>query len=416
MKDVLAVILGGGRGTRLFPLTKVRSKPAVPIGGKFRLIDIPISNCLHWGVKKIFVLTQFNTASLHRHISNTYKFDGFSKGFLQILAAQQTIENSNWYEGTADAVRKNISYIKSKDVKYVVILSGDQLFRINLKEFVKFHEANNSEITIASKPIRREEAEEFGMLKISKDKKIIDFFEKPKDLAIVDTLFNEDEIVGEKGGLNYLASMGIYIFNKDVLVDLLENSEYEDFGKQIIPESIKKKRVFSYVFNDYWEDIGTIKSFFEANLDFASTLPKFNFYDEDAPIYTNARFLPGSKIKHCSINATLISDGSILEGSEIINSVIGIRSKIRGGSSLDRVVMMGADYFEDNDKEGAKLGVGNCCIIRNAILDKNVRIGNNVVIDYKGKEKTVDKGNYHIVDGIVIIPKGSIIPDNTIIT
>ncbi len=416
MKDVLAVILGGGRGTRLFPLTKVRSKPAVPIGGKFRLIDIPISNCLHWGVKKIFVLTQFNTASLHRHISNTYKFDGFSKGFLQILAAQQTIENSNWYEGTADAVRKNISYIKSKDVKYVVILSGDQLFRINLKEFVKFHEANNSEITIASKPIRREEAEEFGMLKISKDKKIIEFFEKPKDLAIVDTLFNEDEIVGEKGGLNYLASMGIYIFNKDVLVDLLENSKHEDFGKQIIPESIKKKNVYSYVFNDYWEDIGTIKSFFEANLDFASTLPKFNFYDEDAPIYTNARFLPGSKIKHCSINATLISDGSILEGSEIINSVIGIRSKIRGGSSLDRVVMMGADYFEDNDKEGAKLGVGNCCIIRNAILDKNVRIGNNVVIDYKGKEKTVDKGNYHIVDGIVIIPKGSIIPDNTIIT
>ncbi len=413
MKDVLAIILGGGRGTRLFPLTKVRSKPAVPIGGKFRLIDIPISNCLHWGIKKIFVLTQFNTASLHKHISGTYKFDGFSKGFLQILAAQQTIENTNWYEGTADAVRKNLSYIKGRDVKYVVILSGDQLFRINLKEVIEFHKENNSEITIASKPIKREEAEEFGMLKISEDKKILDFFEKPKDLSIVDSLFNKDEIVGETGGLNYLASMGIYIFNKDVLVDALEKSEHEDFGKQIIPESIKTKRVFSYVFNDYWEDIGTIKSFFEANLDFASVVPKFNFYDEDAPIYTNARFLPGSKVKHCIINQTLISDGSILEGSEITDSVIGIRSIVRSGSTLNRVVMMGADYFEKKDEKSTKLGIGHGCIIKNTILDKNVRIGNNVIIDYQGKEQTVDKGKYHIVDGIVIIPKGIMIPDNT---
>ncbi len=413
MKDVLAIILGGGRGTRLFPLTKIRSKPAVPIGGKFRLIDIPISNCLHWGIKKIFVLTQFNTASLHKHISGTYKFDGFSKGFLQILAAQQTLENTNWYEGTADAVRKNLSYIKGRDVKYVVILSGDQLFRINLKEFVNFHKENNSEITIASKPIKREEAEEFGMLKINEDKKILDFFEKPKDLSIVDSLFNKDEIVGETGGLNYLASMGIYIFNKDVLVDALENSEHEDFGKQIIPESIKTKRVFSYVFNDYWEDIGTIKSFFEANLDFASVVPKFNFYDEEAPIYTNARFLPGSKVKHCIINQTLISDGSILEGSEITDSVIGIRSIVRSGSTLNRVVMMGADYFEKKEENNVKLGIGHGCVIKNAILDKNVRIGNNVIIDYQGKEQTVDKGKYHIVDGIVIIPKGIMIPDNT---
>ena len=413
MKEVLAVILGGGRGTRLFPLTKIRSKPAVPIGGKFRLIDIPISNCLHSGIKKIFVLTQFNTQSLHKHITNTYKFDGFSKGFLQILAAQQTIENTNWYEGTADAVRKNLSYIKRSDIKYIAILSGDQLYRINLREFINFHKDNNSEITIASKPIRREEAEEFGMLKISEDKKILDFFEKPKDLSIVDTLYNKDEIVGESGGLNYLASMGIYIFNKDTLIDILESTEHEDFGKQIIPESIKKKRVFSYVFNDYWEDIGTIKSFFEANLDFASIVPKFNFYDEISPIYTNARFLPGSKIMHCNVNQSLISDGSILEGSDISNSVIGIRSIIRTGSSLDRVVMMGSDYYEKDDNNNLKIGIGNNCIIKNAILDKNVRIGNNVIIDYQGNEPLIENDLYHIVDGVVIVPKGIEIPDNT---
>jgi len=413
MKDVLAIILGGGRGTRLYPLTKVRSKPAVPIGGKFRLIDIPISNCLHWGVKKIFVLTQFNTASLHKHISSTYKFDGFSKGFLQILAAQQTLENTDWYEGTADAVRKNLSYIRNKDVKYIVILSGDQLFRINLKEIIKFHAEKKSDITIASKPIRREEAQEFGMLKISKDKRIVDFFEKPKELSIVDSLYNNEKVIGQTGGLNYLASMGIYIYNKDVLINALESSDYEDFGKQIIPEAIKKSRVYSYIFNDYWEDIGTIRAFFEANLDFASPIPKFNFYDEDAPIYTNARFLPGSKIKDCKINQTLISEGSILEGSKIINSVIGIRSIIRAGSSLNRVVMMGADYYEKHSKKNANLGVGNGCIINNAILDKNVRIGNNVVMDYQGSEKNVDKEKYHIVDGIVIIPKGTVIPDNT---
>ena len=323
MKNVLAVILGGGQGTRLFPLTRFRAKPAVPIGGKFRLIDIPISNCLHWGVKKIYVLTQFNTASLHRHITNTYKFDGFSKGFCQILAAQQTFDNKKWYQGTADAVRKNIHFIKNQPVDYVVILSGDQLFRINLREFYNFHRDSWSDITIAAKPINRDLASSFGILKIDESKRIIDFVEKPSDNRVLDGMFTPANFFGEDAKENFLASMGIYFFNKDVLVKLLEENEKEDFGKQIIPDSIRRCRVHSYIFNDYWEDIGTIGSFFEANLDFAEPVPKFNFYDEDVPIFTHARFLPGSKIKNCHIDHALISEGSILEGSKISHAVVG---------------------------------------------------------------------------------------------
>lgn len=413
MKNVLAVILGGGQGTRLFPLTKFRAKPAVPIGGKFRLIDIPISNCIHWGVKKIFILTQFNTMSLHKHITNTYKFDGFSKGFLHILAAQQTIDDKNWYQGTADAVRKNLRYIKSSEVDYVVILSGDQLYRINISEFISFHKKSKADITIASKPINRKDAQGLGILKIDQKRRIIDFAEKPEDNSILDSLFNPLDYLGGSVKENYLASMGIYIFNKKVLLELLENNTKEDFGKEIIPESIKEKRVFSYIFDSYWEDIGTIGSFFEANLDFAAPVPQFNFYDEVNPIYSHGRSLPGSKIRSSEIDNSLISEGSIIENSKISESVVGVRSIIEEGSELNRVVMMGADFYRDLANPGKnKVGIGKNCFLKNVIIDKNVRIGDGVVINYNGV-KDVETDLYHIVDRIVVIPKNIKIPDNT---
>ena len=415
MKNVLAVILGGGQGKRLYPLTKYRAKPAVPIGGKFRLIDIPISSCLHSNVRKIYVLTQFNTTSLHRHIATTYKFDGFLKGFLQILAAQQTIENKNWYQGTADAVRKNLDYIKNLNVDYIVILSGDQLYRIDIRDFICFHKEKKADITIASKPINREEVKSFGILKIDKRRKIIDFMEKPQSNDLLDNLFHPSLYIGCDIDKNFIASMGIYIFNKEVLMEVLEKNMNEDFGKQIIPDSIKTHNVYSYIFNGYWEDIGTIKSFFEVNLDFANPVPKFNFYDENNTIFTHDRFLPGSKIKNCVINHALISDGSILEGSKISHSVVGLRAIIKEGSTLERVVIMGADFYgEAKTIDASEMGVGKNCFIRNDIIDKNVRIGDNVVIDYKGdKTKKKECGSFHIIDGIVVVPKNGEIPANT---
>jgi glucose-1-phosphate adenylyltransferase len=423
MKDVLAIILGGGRGARLYPLTKFRAKPAVPIGGKFRLIDIPISNCLHWNIRKIMVLTQFNTASLHRHIAQSYRFDGFSDGFLQILAAQQTIDDSNWYQGTADAVRKNIHYIKHQKVNTVVILSGDQLYRINLHDFINYHKENKADITIAVKPVQRELAGEFGILQIDDHRRIIRFVEKPKTAVLLDELFTPDAYLGlDEKKLNYIASMGIYIFKKDVLIDLLEHNVKEDFGREVIPDSIAGHQVFAYVFNDYWEDIGTIKAFFEANLDFANPIPHFDFYNETAPIYTRKRFLPGSKIENCEIHYSLISEGSIIEGSKLTNTVIGIRSIIRGSTYLERVVMMGADYYESLEEKAenairrrSPIGIGRNCVIRNAILDKNVRMGDGVrILNEKGLVN-FEHERYNIVDGIVVIPKDMEIPDNFVI-
>ncbi len=418
MKNVLAVILGGGQGKRLFPLTRYRAKPAVPVGGKFRLIDIPMSNCIHWDIRKIYVLTQFNTVSLHRHIFNTYKFDRFSTGFVQILSAQETTQGRDWYQGTADAVRKNINFIKNQAVEVVVILSGDQLFRLNLKEFVQFHLEKNAEISIASTPVASDSTCSYGILKVNQEQKVIDFVEKPQDREILDKLEVPVEIMNmdgrEKFNHPFLASMGIYIFNKDVLINLLEENQDTDFGKQIIPISIKNHRVYTYVFTGYWEDIGTIRAFFEANLDFANPVPKFNFYDEYEPIYTNARFLPGSKIKNCEINCALLCEGSILEGSKISNSVIGIRAIIKEGSTLDHVVMMGADYYGDAPSvDTSKMGIGKNCFIRNTILDKNVRVGDNVIIDYNGTAKEIETELYHIIDGIVVVPKNIYIPANT---
>jgi glucose-1-phosphate adenylyltransferase len=423
MKNVLAIILGGGRGTRLYPLTKFRAKPAVPIGGKFRLIDIPISNCLHWNIRKIMVLTQFNTASLHRHISQSYRFDGFSDGFLQILAAQQTIEDSNWYQGTADAVRKNIHYIKQQKVEHVVVLSGDQLYRINLQAFMDYHLEKNADITIAVKPVPRQQAGDFGILQVDDLLRIVKFVEKPKENALLDELFTPSIILGTQDeNLNYIASMGIYIFKKDVLIDLLEHNVKEDFGREVIPAALADRQVFAFVFTDYWEDIGTIKAFFEANLDFANPFPRFDFYNEDTPIYTRKRFLPGSKIEHCDVHYSLISDGSIIEGSKLSNTVIGTRSIVRANTYLERVVMMGADYYEsveekseDARRQRCQVGIGRNCIIRNAILDKNVRIGEGVrILNEKGLVN-FDHDRYNIVDGIVVVPKNVEIPDGFVI-
>jgi len=418
MKNTLAVILGGGRGTRLYPLTKFRAKPAVPIGGKFRLIDIPISNCLHWNIRKIMVLTQFNTASLHRHIAQSYRFDGFSDGFLQILAAQQTIEDSNWYQGTADAVRKNIHYIKHPKVGTVVILSGDPLYRITLQEFMRCHQENGAEITIAVKPVPRAKAGDFGILQTDDRRRIVRFVEKPKGDALLDELATPPSYLGLRdASLTHIASMGIYIFKKDVLIDLLEHNVKEDFGREVIPDAIAGRRVFAYVFNDYWEDIGTIKAFFEANLDFANPIPHFDFYNEEAPIFTRKRFLPGSKIENCDVHYSLISDGSIIEGSKLSNTVIGTRSVIRANSYLERVVMMGADFYEsaeekaENERRGRPpVGISRDCIVRNAILDKNVRLGAGArILNEKGLlNYTHDR--YSIVDGITVIPKDMEIP------
>lgn len=423
MKNTLAVILGGGRGTRLYPLTKFRAKPAVPIGGKFRLIDIPISNCLHWNIRKIMVLTQFNTASLHRHISQSYRFDGFSDGFLQILAAQQTIEDSNWYQGTADAVRKNLHYIKHQKVGTVVILSGDQLYRINLKDFMRCHQENGADITIAVKPVARSQAGEFGILQTDDTRRIVRFVEKPKGEALLDELATPPAYLGLRdAALTHIASMGIYIFKKDVLIDLLEHNVKEDFGREVIPDAIGARRVFAYVFNDYWEDIGTVKAFFEANLDFANPIPRFDFYNEEAPIYTRKRFLPGSKIENCDVHYSLISEGSIIEGSKLTNTVIGTRSVIRANTYLERVVMMGADYYEsaeekaENGRRGRPpVGIGRDCVVRNAILDKNVRIGPGArLLNEKGLVNyTHDR--YSIVDGIIVVPKDMEIPAGFVI-
>jgi len=423
MKNVLAVILGGGRGTRLYPLTKFRAKPAVPIGGKFRLIDIPISNCLHWNIRKIMVLTQFNTASLHRHIAQSYRFDSFSDSFLQILAAQQTIEDSDWYQGTADAVRKNIHYIKNQDVSEVVVLSGDQLYRINLREFMDYHLESKADITIAVKPVPREHAGEFGILQIDDRRRIVRFVEKPLEKIQLDELFTPSSYLGlPDSDLNYIASMGIYVFKKDILIDLLEHNVKEDFGREVIPEAIHDRQVFAYVFTDYWEDIGTIKAFFEANLDFANPIPRFDFYDEEAPIYTRKRFLPGSKIENCDVHYSLISEGSIIEGSKLTNTVIGIRSIIRANTYLERVVMMGADYYESDEEKAedarrqrCPVGIGRNCVIRNAILDKNVRLGEGVrILNGQGLVNFTHE-RYSIVDGITVVPKDMEIPAGFVI-
>ncbi|MBI1177430.1 glucose-1-phosphate adenylyltransferase [bacterium] len=423
--SVLSVIMGGGQGTRLFPLTRERSKPAVPLAGKYRLVDIPISNCINSGMKQIYLLTQFNSASLHRHISQSYKFDHFSGGFVEILAAEQTFTDNTWYQGTADAVRKNLVHLLNRDFDYLVILSGDQLYRMDLQRIVGEHVENKAELTIATLPVDRQAATSLGILRINEQGRVIQFEEKPKDPALLDTLMLDPQtrsnlqVAGDQE--LYLASMGIYVFNRDVLIRLLDNT-HADFGKHIIPGAIHSHDVYAHIFEGYWEDIGTIRSFFDANLDVTSELPRFNFFDMSAPIFTRPRFLPASKINGAAIDHAIISDGCIINRCQISHSLVGIRSLIGEGSRLHRVICMGNDYYESRESidEFAsagipKIGVGRNTRIENAIIDKNARIGDNVVISPEGKEENADHPLYFIRDGIVIIPKAGVVPHNTVI-
>lgn len=422
---VLSVIMGGGQGSRLFPLTKERAKPAVPLAGKYRLVDIPISNCINSGLRRIYLLTQFNSASMHRHISQSYKFDHFSGGFVEILAAEQTYSNTSWYQGTADAVRKNMIHFMNHDWDYLLILSGDQLYRMDFHDIVDQHTESGAGITIATIPVERLAAQSLGLMQINQDRQIVRFVEKPKDPAVLDSIrlpeeWHERLGIHAKGEL-FLASMGIYVFNRDVLKRLLETPT-TDFGKEIIPRSIETEKVFSYVFEGYWEDIGTIRAFFDANLDLASDLPRFNFFDMSAPIFSRPRFLPGSKVNGAHIDHAIISDGCILNDARISRSIIGLRCLVGPGTSLHRVIMLGSDYYEsqqsimENEAAGQpRVGIGKNTRIENTIVDKNARIGDNVVISPAGKPETVDHPNYYIRDGIVIIPKNGVIPNGTVI-
>jgi glucose-1-phosphate adenylyltransferase len=423
--NVLSIIMGGGQGTRLFPLTKERSKPAVPLAGKYRLVDIPISNCINSGLRRIYVLTQFNSASLHRHISQSYKFDHFSGGFVEILAAEQTFTDASWYQGTADAVRKNLIHVLNHDFEYLLILSGDQLYRMDFRTIIEQHAKSKADITIATIPVGRAEAESFGIMHIDAERRITRFEEKPKDPALQDAM-RLDRASYEMLGITddrelFLASMGIYVFNREVMVELLKNKD-ADYGKHIIPNAIKSNRVFSYVYQGYWEDIGTIRAFFEANLDVTSELPRFNFFDMSAPIFSRPRFLPGSKINGAHIDHAVVSDGCIINHARIFNSIIGVRSIVGKGSELRRVIGLGCDYYEsavsirDGLAQGRpSVGIGENTRIENAIIDKNARIGDNVVISPAGKPEHVDHPLYFIRDGIVIIPKNGVIPSGTVI-
>jgi glucose-1-phosphate adenylyltransferase len=422
---VLSVIMGGGQGTRLFPLTKERSKPAVPLAGKYRLVDIPISNCINSALRRIYLLTQFNSASLHRHISQSYKFDHFYGGFVEILAAEQTFSDTSWYQGTADAVRKNLVHLLNQDFEYVLILSGDQLYRMDFRLILTQHVDTSADLTISTIPVSRAEAQSLGIMQMNEERRITRFEEKPKEAALLDSLRLERDWYSRLGieGENefFLASMGIYVFNRDVLLELLNNT-LTDFGKHIIPEAIESHRVYSSIFQGYWEDIGTIRSFFEANLDVTSELPRFNFFDMTSPIFTRPRFLPGSKINGAEIDHAVVSDGCIINHSKITHSIVGIRSIVGAGTHLHRTILLGCDYFESeasilqNEAAGRpRLGIGTNSRIENAIIDKNARIGNNVVVSPAHKPENMDHPLYYIRDGVVIIPKGGIIPHGTIV-
>ncbi|MDO6993117.1 glucose-1-phosphate adenylyltransferase [Brachyspira innocens] len=424
--NTVALILGGGRGTRLYPLVKARSKPAVSLGGQYRMIDIPVSNCINSGFRNIYVITQFNSASLNNHIYNAYRFDNFSGGHVSILAAEQTDTNIDWYQGTADAVRKNLSHFDNEFVNNVVILSGDQVYRMNYNVMLQHMLETGADIVVGTVPVVREDAKGFGVMLVNKRGQITNFHEKPKEDEALDALKLSEEQKKmfniEDPNKEYLASMGIYVFRHSVLKELLADVSMIDFGKDIIPEAIKKYKVYSYAFQGYWEDVGTIKAYFEANISFGSKNPPFDFYDENAPIYTHVRYLSPSKVEKANITSSIIADGCRIENATIKECVIGVRSVVQSGSTLERVVMMGSDYYEDNDdierlnvRHIPKIGIGKKCTLKNVIIDKNVRIGNDVVITNKKKIQHQDSEFYCIRDGIVIIPKNTIVKSGTII-
>lgn len=416
----LAIIMGGGAGTRLFPLTKERAKPAVPLGGKYRLVDIPISNCLNSGIRSIYVLTQFNSMSLHRHINASYKFDNFTPSFVEILAAQQTPEGSHWYQGTADAVRQNLRYFLERPVDYYIILSGDQLYRMDYRHVLRQHLETNSDITVGTIPVNRSAATGFGIMHTDEKRRIIEFVEKPKDPQVLDGLRIPSDLLRSIGQSHdadlYQASMGIYVFKREVLKECLDN-DFADFGKNIIPATIRNYKVTAYIFQGYWEDIGTIAAFFEANLNLTDPSPKFSFSEPGAPVYTHPRFLPASIVRSTSFDRSLVCDGCIIDKASVEHSIIGIRSVIGSDSVVKDVILMGADYYEtDPGRSGGDapgIGIGRGCDIRKAIIDKNARIGDNVVISPEGKDKEMNGEGFYIRDGIVVIPKNGVIASGT---
>ena len=413
LDNVLAIILGGGVGKRLYPLTKQRSKPAVPIAGKYRLIDVPISNCINSDIHQIAVLTQFNSVSLHRHITQTYNFDAFHRGWVQILAAEQTPRSSDWYQGTADAVRKQLFEIKHTQADCVIILAGDHLYRMDYTELAHFHWEHQADITVAVQPVKADEAYRFGLLKRTQDKRITAFVEKPRDPEVLSKFVSREDEAAP-----YLGSMGIYMFNTQVLIDILEDTTYDDFGGQVIPNAIPEHTVFGFDFDDYWEDIGTIRSFYETNLLLARPNSPFNFSDPVSPIYTHPRFLPGSVIDGASLQNVMLADGCQIHRSEINGAVIGLRSQIADGAKIERTIIMGADYYDtpgEPMKGGIPIGIGQNCHIEGAIIDKNVRMGEGVVIRSFPAGTEIDEGYYVVQDGIVVIPKSTVLHPGTYI-
>jgi glucose-1-phosphate adenylyltransferase len=411
MNDVLGVIMGGGRGSRLHPLTQMRSKPAVPIAGKYRLIDIPISNCINSGIHRVAVLTQFNSVSLHRHISQTYNFDVFHTGWVQIWAAEQTPHSADWYQGTADAVRKQLFEIQSTGAEYVLILAGDHLYRMDYQDMASFHWEKDADITVAVQPVAKNEVSRFGLLKVEVDGHITSFIEKPKDPEV-----QKKYISREDPERPFLGSMGIYMFKTSVLAELLTyHLRQDDFGGDIIPQSIESHEVYGFDFDGYWEDIGTIRSFYETNLKLAGTDAPFNFYDAHAPIYTHARFLPGSTVEDSKLKDVLLAEGCRIQKAEITNSIVGIRSHIEEGTVIKDSILMGADYYaSEKPSDGIPIGIGKNCHIESAILDKNARIGDGVkILPFPRDFKDIDHELYYVRDGIVVIAKDTEIPAGT---
>lgn len=423
MRNVLSVILGGGKGTRLFPLTQYRSKPAVPLAGKYRIIDIPISNCLNSGMNRIYLLTQFNSVSLHRHIRQTYRFDRFDGGFVEILAAQQTMEGETWYQGTADAVRKNLNNLRDKNIEYYLILSGDQLYRMDYRELLATHQKTGADVTIAAIPVTREAARGFGIMRVSDSGQVLGFLEKPQTDKEIDELVRTDPAwIDARGieskGRDCLGNMGIYLFNRDVLIDLLTKSDYQDFGKEVFPMSIRTHNVQAHLFDGYWEDIGTVRSFYEANLELTRPNAPFTLENQDAPVFTHARFLPPTRLDGVQVKSSLISDGCVIgEGAVIENSVVGHRCKIGKNVRISNSILMGADFYQSAEElaeEKAQglppIGIGDGSVVDGVIVDKNCRIGHGVQVT---NARPLSPGNTDVVvaDGIIIVPKGTMLPD-----
>jgi len=424
MQDVTAVVLGGGRGTRLFPLTKMRSKPAVPIAGKYRLIDVTVSNCINSKIERIYVLTQFNSASLNQHISRAYRFDSFSDGFVEILAAEQTPVSSDWFQGTADAVRQALPHLSNYPCEDVLILSGDHLYRMDFRDFIFKHRRAGAGITIAVKPVPAAGAHELGILRANAKGRITEFREKPRGKSLTDMKTDTERLglsVSEARRRPYLGSMGIYLFRFDVLREMLgKDPNAIDFAKELIPGALRSRKVNAYLYDGYWEDIGTIKSFYRAHLDLVAPLPKFNLFDVNFPIYTHARFLPGIKVNKGEIHQSILNDGGIVDRSVIKRSIIGVRSRIGAGCVIEDSLIMGADYFDTVETRGQippKVGIGPGCSIRRAIIDKNVRIGRKVVLENRKRLRSYDDPaeRFYIRDGIIVVAKGAVLEDGLVV-